>query len=120
MSEASDLRSALTDPANGANVYLVLLDRGNKAAVDAVETNAKNVIATLKNPLLRLVRVSNPQALNTADAALGALISAGDATVDAVVLGMGDGLTREKKTYKLADLPDGVTITNAFANGATL
>jgi hypothetical protein len=121
MSEASDLRTALTDPLNGANVYLVLLDRGeDTAALDAVEADANKVITTLDNPLFSLVRVTDPQTLDADDAVLGTLICAGDATVDAVVLGMGDGLARDKKTYTLADLGDAITITGAFANGATL
>jgi hypothetical protein len=120
MSEASDLRTELTNPANGASVYLVLLDRGDTAAVDGVETNAQAVITTLDNPLLSLFRVRKPQTLNTSDPPLGRLIGAVDVTVDAMVLGAGDGLDRATKPYKLADLDDAVKITNALTGGALL
>ena len=118
MSEATDLKAQLENEHNEPKVYLILLGEG--AQFDDVAQKATQVIQTVSPALYRLFRVQDRQQLLAEEQELGDLVSAGNAAVDAVVLGPGEGLDRQKLTFPITAIDDGVKITNAFAQGAQL
>jgi len=119
LSEAADLRDLLS--AKCLDVFIVYLRRKQPGLESAV-TAARAVVNGIGAGVWNCFVVDDLEELETEDPELGKLISADDATVDAVVLGLcgKDGLDRGNKNYAIDDVDDEIEIANALAKGAQL